>query len=197
MARPLLTIFLALVFVISGLLPAAAATCDAKFVVTEVNLPASSQLTSRQQSTLRGGLIGRCFSGSKPGELSTWEHAALANLGYFDATVSEPTVRIVDSSRHPQPVALNLEFIEGARYRIRDITWSGIQAISNERIVSISELHPGDILNYSKVHEMLDTVRMLYHAIGYWDVEITLEIQRLKEGQAIVNYKVSEGAWYP
>jgi hypothetical protein len=44
---------------------------------------------------------------------------------------------------------------------------------------------------------MLDTVRMLYHAIGYWDVEITLEIQRLKEGQAIVNYKVSEGAWYP
>lgn len=194
----LLVLFLVLVLPIGTLCQAAAATCDAQFVVTEVSLPPDSDLTTRQQTIVRAHLTGRCFSGTKPNELSNWELAQLGNLGYYDAKVEEPTVTVLDASRHPQPVSLSLKFTKGARYRVREITWLGIQAISMERIASISELSPHDILDLSKVEETLDTVRLLYHAIGYPGVVITPQIQCDKNGHsAIVNYIVSEGAQYP
>lgn len=198
MPRIALLLIPALVFTVGSSLPTEAASCDAKFVVTDVNFPPASHITRRQRTTIRARLTGRCLTGSKPDELKILQLVQLQNLGYYDAEVLDPDMTVIDSGRHPQPVSLTLRFNEGSVYRVRDITWSGTQAISTDRIASISDLRAGDVLSINKVEEVLDTVRLLYHALGFLDVTITPKIHPNKERHwAVVNYEVSEGAQYP
>jgi hypothetical protein len=130
-----------------------------------VTLPTTTQLSPREQATIRARLIGRCFDDQQVGELAGPVRDTLQSFGYFRATVSQPTITIVDVSRHPQPVSLNVEVVEGARYKVREITWSGIKAVSSEQIVPISQIRPEDILDMSKVRETLEAVRRLYAAV--------------------------------
>ena len=116
-----------------------------------MTLPTTTQLSPREQATIRARLIGRCFDDQQVGELAGPVRDTLQSFGYFRATVSQPTITIVDVSRHPQPVSLNVEVVEGARYKVREITWSGIKAVSSEQIVPISQIRPEDILDMSKV----------------------------------------------
>lgn len=179
-------------------IPAAAhKTCPEPFVVTAVNLPANSHLTSHQQAMMRAKLTGRCF-GRKPGELVRWFSSELDRFGYLNAKISEPTVAILDPTRHPQPVALTVEFVEGPRFKIREITWHGINAISVEQIVAVSVLQPGDVYDINKEQEIADTVSVLYHALGYWKVVITPRMQSDDAaGDVTLNYTVVEGAYSP
>jgi len=75
-------------------------------------------------------MIGNCVGGPQVGELANRVRDTLQTFGYFRAIVSEPTITIVDGSRHPQPVSLKVEFAEGARYRVREIVWSGMKALT-------------------------------------------------------------------
>src|SRR6202022_4768694 len=112
----------------------------------------------------------------------------LQSFGYFRATVSQPTITIDDVSRHPQPVSVNVEVVEGARYKVREITWSGIKAVSSEQIVPISQIRPEDILDMSKVRETLEAARRLYAAIGYPTASIVSEVQVHEAGRWVLLY---------
>lgn len=174
-------------------------TCPEPFVATEINLPENSHLSSHQQAVIRAHLTGRCFGVNKPGELVRWFLSELQTLGYMRPQVSEPTVTVLDPRRRPQPVSVGVQFIEGPRYKVRDIRWHGNNAVSIDQIVAISELQPGDILDMSKGRETLEAVLRLYQSIGYRDVAITDQPQMADDGveEVTLHFYVSEGAYSP
>ena len=188
----------AFAFVAGPPIAAAQDSCDEQFVVSQVSLPTTTQLSPSEQAAIRARLIGRCFDDQQLGELAGRVRDTLQGFGYFRATVSEPTVTIADVSRHPQPVSLNVEVAEGARYKVREISWSGIKAVSSEQVFSISQIRPEDILDMSRVRETLEAVRSLYAAIGYPKASIVLQVQVHEAGHwASVDFSVVEGAQSP
>jgi outer membrane protein assembly factor BamA len=198
MPRVLAALFLMLAFLGIPLLTTAQISCQKQFVISEVILPTTTQLTPGELAATRTRLIGRCFDDGKVRELSDRVRDALQSFGYFRASVSEPSVTVVDFSRRPQPVSLNIEFAEGARYKVREIIWSGIEAVSTDQIVSVSQIHPEDILDTSKVRDLLEAVRRLYIAIGYPNVTIAPEVQVHEAGHWVsLNFSVLEGAQTP
>jgi len=198
MPRVLAAVFLMLAFVGIPLLATAQISCQKQFVTSEVILPTTTQLTPAELAATRARLIGRCFDDGKDGELSDRVRDALQSFGYFRASVSEPSVTVVDFSRRPQLVSLNIEFAEGARYKVREIIWSGIKAVSTDQIVSVSQIHPEDILDTSKVRDLLEAVRRLYIAIGYPNVTIVPEVQVHEAGHWVsLKFSVREGAQTP
>jgi hypothetical protein len=188
---------LAVCFVGSPSIATPQESCDKQFVVSQVNLPMTTQLSPSEQATIRARLIGRCFDDQQVAELAGRVRDTLQSFGYFRATVS-PTLTVVDVSRHPQPVSLNLEVAEGARYKVREVTWLGINAISSEQIIPISQIRPEDILDMSKVRETLEAARRLYAAIGYPTASIVDEVQVHEAGHWVSLYfRVVEGAQSP
>jgi outer membrane protein insertion porin family len=172
-------------------------SCDKQFVASQVTLPMTTQLSSSEQAAIRARLIGRCFDDQQVAELAGRVRETLQSFGYFRATVS-PTIAVVDVSRHPQPVSLNLDVVEGARYKVREITWLGVTAISSEQIIPISQIRPEDILDMSKVRETLEAARRLYAALGYPSASIVSEVQVHGTGHSVSLYfRVAEGAQAP
>jgi hypothetical protein len=191
---------LAVSFVGSPRMTAAQDSCDKQFVVSQVNLPTTTQLSPSEQATVRARVIGRCFDDEKSGELAERVRDALQTFGYFRATVSAPTMTIVDVSRHPQPISLNVELVEGARYKVREVIWSGYGALSSDQLESISQILPGDILDMSKVRETLEVVLRLYAANGYPKASVVPQVQvQVHEGGHWVSlqFHVVEGAQSP
>ena len=92
---------LAVGFVGSPSIAAPQDSYDKEFVVSQVGLPMTTQLSPREQATIRAGLIGRCFDDQQLGELAGRVRDTLQSFGYFRATVS-PTIAVVDVSRHPR-----------------------------------------------------------------------------------------------
>jgi hypothetical protein len=177
---------------------ASQARCEEQFVISRVTVPMTSRLTPEEEAAIRTRLIGRCFDDVNDGGLNDRVRDALQSFGYFRATVSEPTLRVLDFNRRPQPVALNIQFIQGPQYRVREIKWSGIRAVSLDQILSVSQVRPGDILDTSKVRDLLEAVRRLYIAIGYASVTIVPVVQIHEAGHCVsLNFKIYEGAQTP
>ena len=67
-----------------------------------------------------------------------------------------------------------------------------------DQVASISQIRPEDILDTSKVRDVLETVRRLYGTIGYRDVAIVRDIRVHEAGHWVSLYfRVSEGAQSP
>ena len=194
MPQVLLATMLAVLLVGCPYLSIAQDAYQSQSVVSEVILPAETQLAPNIQAAIRARLIGRCPDGA----LIHRVRGALQNFGYFRATVSEPQMTILDVSRNPRPVSVNLQFTEGAQYKVREIIWSGITHVSGDQINSISQIRPEDILDTSKVRDVLETVRRLYGTIGYRDVAIVPDVRVHETGHWVSLYfSVSEGAQSP
>jgi outer membrane protein assembly factor BamA len=172
-------------------------SCDKQYVVSEVNLLAA-QLSPGEQATIKAQLIGRCFDEQQLGELVGRVRDTLQTLGYFRATLSEPTITIGEVSRHPNPASLSFAVAEGARYKVREVVWTGFKAVPGENIVSISQIRPEDILDTSKVRATVEAVRKLYAASGYPVASIIPQIEAHEAGHWVaVYFSVVEGPQSP
>jgi len=90
---------------------------------------------------------------------------------------------------------VNVEVVEGARYKVREVTFLGANAVPSEQVFSLSQIHPGDILDTSKVRETLESVRRLYAAIGYPTASIVPQVQIHEAGHWVsLRFNVIEGA---
>lgn len=195
MHRPL--VFSLVVVALVAALPFVSAqdSCDKHFAVSQVTLPATTHLSRSEQAAIRARLIGRCFNNQQLNELANPVRDTLQSLGYLRATVAEPTLIIADASRHPQPASLNFEVAEGARYKVLQIEWWNLKAISFEQITSISTIQVDDFLDMGKIRETLDEVHRLYAANGYLQAWIVPQFRVQEAGQRVtVIFAVVEGA---
>ena len=173
-------------------------TCDRQYVVSQVSLPTTTKLSPSEQAKIGAQVIGRCFDEQQLGELAGRVRVTLQTLGYFRATVSEPTITIGGISRHPSSVSLDFAVVEGARYKVRELIWTGFKALPSEQIVSISQIRPGDIFDTSRLQETVEAVRKLYAANGYPAASIVPQFKVHEAGHWVaVYFSVVEGAQSP
>jgi len=195
--KPLVVALAALVFLsISPVVPAQH-SCDKQFVVSQVSLPTATQLSVTYQAAVRARLIGHCFDNQELGELAAIAGDTLHSLGYLRSTVSEPFITIVDASRHPQPVSLDVTVEEGTRYRVTEVQWWNLEAISFEQARSVSQIQLGEFLDMGKIRETAEAAHRLYSASGYPNASIVPEIQFSEGPNVTVAFKVIEGRFLP
>jgi outer membrane protein assembly factor BamA len=191
---------LAIVFLLAVLPPFVSAQdyCQKQFVVSQVNLQTDSRLEPWEQAAVRARLIGRCFDNGETGELHRQVLIALYNLGYLDATASEPSITVSDAGGLPQSVSLDVELVEGARYRVREVEIIGNRVVPSEQIMSVSQVQLGGFLDMAKVQETVEAIRKFYAANGYGKVSIKTPSVLRKEGLGVcLAFKVVEAPRSP
>jgi hypothetical protein len=92
MHRPLVLSFVFVALVAALPFVSAQDSCDRQFVVSLVNLSATTRLSRSEQGAISGRLIGHCFDNQQPSELAGPIRDTLQSLGYLRATVSDPTL---------------------------------------------------------------------------------------------------------
>jgi len=167
-------LFLSLALAAVGLLAAAASAQQScagfNYVVSRVELPSATNLTPAQQADVRIRLVGRCIGKSQLQEMSDRVRDAYQSFGYFQASVSEPQVAVLDNNRDPAPIALSFSVNEGPQFRLTKINFRGITMFQPEEIAAMSPLAVNDVFDTSKVRELLDGLRRAYAAKGFQGV---------------------------
>jgi outer membrane protein assembly factor BamA len=184
--------FIATVFIALGV-PPAMAQCDdqssRQFVIVNVNLERAGHLSSAQQASVKLRVIGRCFDPSNISELMHQVSDAYQSFGYFRATVSDPAIQIVDQTRSPEPVSLTFDVDEGQQFTVRDVIWHGTD-FGSEQEWQLTSLHPGDVLDTSKVRDTVERVRRLYVADGFAEAAIVPQVEAWDSSQVLVHFYV-------
>lgn len=183
MRAPLLVSFTAFALLEITPFTAAQRSCDKRFVVSQVNLPTTTRLSAGDQGALRARLIGDCFDDQQFTEIIDRIRTTLRDLGYLRATVSEPSISIIDA-RQPQAASLNVSFEEGARYRIDEIQIVGNRAVPADQIRGVSPIQLGEFFETRKVGETMDAVSRLYDANGYPNVSVRYQLL-MKQGHGV------------
>ena len=197
MYRPLVVPLVAFFLVSVSRFLGAQDSCHKQFIVSEVVLPTTTHLPTSEQAAIRVRLIGRCFDNPQLGELASGVRAVLESLGYLQAAVSEPSITVFDTSRHPQPVSLDFEVKEGARYKVREIQLLGYRAISSEQIMALSETQIEEFFDGNKMRQTAQAIRRLYAANGYINASVLPEVRFLGGLGVCVSFRIVEGPQSP
>jgi outer membrane protein assembly factor BamA len=101
------------------------------------------------------------------------EHVAsfYQDQGYFKVEVTAKVIPATGGHLKGQADVDIRVVNEGQRYWLQDIRWIGMTAFSEEQLLSLTPIRPGEILSRSKIADALDSVRIVYEADGY--VEFT------------------------
>ncbi len=171
--------------------------CKKQFVVSQVNLQTENGLATSEQAAVRARLIGLCFDSEETGEFRHQVLVALYDFGYLDATVSEPSITVSDSSRLPESVSLDVEFDEGVHYWVREVVVVGNREVPADQAFSVSQIRLGDFLDMVKVQQTVEAIRRLYAANGYSKASIAPSVRRSDGHSLCVTFAVMEGPRSP
>jgi hemolysin activation/secretion protein len=183
---------LALVIFLSPLASVAQDLCNNQFVVSEVGIPAKTRLSPSEQTAIKAQLMGRCVDDRHLNELSGEIRDTLQGWGYLLAAVADSTIAPFNANQEPQPIALNLSFDEGPRYKVQEIDIVGNEALSAEQIRSVFRIHLDDFLNMGKVRETANAIRRLYGANGFSQVSVVPQITVLGRIRVCVAFEIIE-----
>ena len=197
MYRPLVVPLVAFFLVSVPRFLGAQDSCHKQFVVSEVVLPTTTQLPASEQAAVRVRLIGRCFDNQQLGQLASEVRGVLESLGYLQAAVPEPSITVSDASRHPQPVSLDFEVKEGARYKVREIQLNGYRTLSSEQIMALSETQIEEFFDGTKMRQTAAAIRKLYAAKGYNSASVFPDVQFLGGLGVRVSFRIVEGQQSP
>jgi outer membrane protein assembly factor BamA len=194
MRTPLLVSFAAFALLEVPITSVAQGPCNKQLVVSQVNLPTTTHLSSGDQGALRSRLIGACLDDRQFAQIDDQIRTVLRDLGYLGATVSESSMSITDASRQPQAASLNVHFEEGARYRVDEIEISGNRALEADQIRGVSPIQLGEFFDTKKIVATLDAAKRLYEANGHPGVSLHYQIV-MKQGHGVcVRFTVMESA---
>lgn len=119
------------------------------------------------------------------------------SLGFFNARIG----RQISESENGR--WLNIRFIidEGPRYQIRNVSFMGNQAFTDEQLATMIELKPAGAgtpeFNAAKMNQDVVSLRDLYGANGFVFAKVEVETRFLEEpGQLDLVYKIEEDKQY-
>ena len=181
MRTPLLAFLAAFVLIALPRSITAQNTCSEGFLISRVTMPETTHLVRPEQAAIRARLIGHCLDEQQLAGLVGQVRETLQMLGYFRATVNEPSMTITDATGNPRTASLDLKFREGPRLKVGNVEISGYNSLSAEQIYAVVPISPGDYFDITKVREAADAVRRLYVANGYPNASIIHDVQ-FREG---------------
>jgi outer membrane protein insertion porin family len=123
-------------------------------------------------------LFSRTYDSTKLTEDAERVRYYYQTKGYFKALVGDPKTQIHDTagvkwympfkSSPGKAVDITIPVEEGARYRLKEITFSGNQAVKNTKVLrSLFKIKDGDIFDTEAIRKGLEALRKNYAALGY------------------------------
>jgi outer membrane protein insertion porin family len=123
-------------------------------------------------------LFARTYDSTKLSEDAERVRYYYQTKGYFKALVADPKTQIHDTSgvrwywpfksSPGKAVDIRLPVEEGARYRLKEITFSGNKAVTNTAgLRALFKIKDGDVFDTEAVRKGLEGLRKAYAALGY------------------------------
>jgi outer membrane translocation and assembly module TamA len=174
----------------------------AAFHIRNVRFENTTRLSVAQKSQLTDDLrqlANRSVDGGVSALSGSVEHAALAayaDQGYWHAKVKIEIDRADDVA--DREVSVTVRAVdEGRSYRLRNLQWTGVSAFAEADLTELVPVHPGRILQRSKVAEGMDAVRRLYLGGGYLSYVAVPDVEMNdRDGTAEVRIHVDEGGLF-
>ena len=93
--------------------------------------------------------------------------AAYQDNGYFKVQVAGELMPAT-KSRTDRRVSIVVRVLDaGQQYRLRDLRWKSTSAFSEQQLLNLMPIHPGEIFSRSKIAKGLEEARKLYQSHGY------------------------------
>jgi surface antigen-like variable number repeat protein len=140
--------------------------------VRDVVIHGILKVSSREIAGITSAFTGACFNDDSE-ELGEWVRAEFQNLGYMNVEMKNLRIKAVDAVANPKLVDLDAEVVEGPRYRISEIEFTGNHAFPSTRLRQKFPIKRGDIFARAKIASGLDALRQIYASHGYIDVTFT------------------------
>lgn len=113
------------------------------------------------------------------------------NNGFLDVMVSEPELE----ASKPKKSVLTFNIVEGQRYRIGEISLSGMEQISEDDLRRTIRLRPGNISSYENVNMGSEGLRAFYGNRGYIRAVVRPEFDAHADtGTVDIEYVITEGS---
>ena len=118
-----------------------------------------------------------------PSQLSEDLRAIFA-LGFFD----DVRMRVEDFEG-----GVKVTFVVVERPFVRDVTFTGNAAIATADLLDKITLRLGNVYNPVDVQRAAEALRTFYEDEGYFEVQITPEVERFADGDVRVVFSIAEG----
>ncbi len=163
-----------------------------KIRVDEVIVSGTTTLDSQLLIEISNSLTGEEY-GDDPTELSERLRDAFQQRGYFRAEIRNIKLKPLDPLGNPKPVRIEAEANEGLRYRVGNFNFTGMRAVTSEKLRSALPLQAGDYFDVEEVRAGLSALRDLYTRIGYLNMVPVPNTELSDEGTVRVNFDIDEG----
>lgn len=164
-------------------------------LVTDVTITGTQTISATQLARMTGQLTGNCFN-EDTDEIGQRVRALFQNRGYFLVEVKSVRLKAGDPLGIPKPVMMEADVVEGPRFRVGEITFSGYRAFSAEKLRQQFPLKPGAVFDRDKVAAGLESLRKLYGTHGYLDMIAIPETQPGSNAIMRLSLTFQEGPQY-
>jgi outer membrane protein assembly factor BamA len=168
---------------------------NAGFLITDFTISGTQTLSSDELATITNELIGSCFDENSE-ELEERVRASFGNRGYLGVRVKSLRVKPIDPTGVPKPAMLEADVLEGPRFRLAEINFTGNHAFTADELRRKFLLKDGDLLARDKIAGGLDELRQLYVSRGFLDFTRIDEIHAPSDGTASFSFSILEGVQY-
>lgn len=164
------------------------------FVVREVQFVTMGLSSFAEQNQVAASLVGLCFAENKKADLEERVRFGFQHLGFFKVRTLGFEIEAPDSA-NPPTVSVIAHVDEGARYRLKSITFTGNKAISNlTALRSQFPIADGEIFDRETVSKGLEDLRYAYAQLGYINFSAVPETQIDEDSKLIsLNIDCDEG----
>lgn len=159
---------------------AAAQTPSRPIIVKDITLQGNRRV---QDAVILGRVQTKIGSEFNPTQLSD-DIRSIFSLGFFD----DVRLKVEDFEG-----GVKLTFVVVERPFVRDVDFTGNRRISTTELQEKIELRLGSVYNPVAVQKAREKLLELYESEGYFEAEITPQIDRFEDGDVKVLFKISEG----
>ena len=123
-------------------------------------------LPTEEAASLRRAIERLCFNNAH--ELGERARDLFQQRGYFKATIEDPKIVARNDSQWPAPAEVLLSVFPGRQYRLREITFTGNKAVSNNAALrSLIPHRDGDVLDLEKIRLGIKRLKDVYGELGF------------------------------
>jgi outer membrane protein assembly factor BamA len=164
-------------------------------LITDITIIGTQSLDSDELAAITSELTGTCLD-EDPDEQGEVVRAPFQNRGYFGVEVKNLHLKPGDPMAVPKPAALEAEVLEGPRYRLAEIKFTGNHSFSADELRSKFPLKKGDLFSREKVANGLDSLRQVYVSNGFIDFTCIPNTENSSDATVDLSIAVMEGSQY-
>jgi hypothetical protein len=167
---------------------------NAGIQIVDMTITGTQAMSSGDLSSLEGKMIGGCFNDDSE-EIEERVRAMFQDRGYFKAEVQTLHITPLDPLKNPKPVKVDAEVVEGERFRLKQIAFTGNHQFPAEQLRKEFTLKVNDLFERARIGGGLEGVRKLYTGEGYLDM-VMLPNTTFTGTGVNMNVEVQEGPQY-